>query len=103
LGHIELNNLPGYRLLNNFKRRKRVEKLNVERLKNSLDYLQSKQRELKRQNEEDTRTLESLIKYLKKDMIDQYKLTKYDLYIKQDVKDTETFINSVQKIIEDNQ
>ncbi|WP_237732288.1 MULTISPECIES: hypothetical protein [unclassified Flavobacterium] len=80
-----------------------MEKLNVERLKNSLDYLQSKQRELKRQNEEDTRTLESLIKYLKKDMIDQYKLTKYDLYIKQDVKDTETFIHSVQKIIEDNQ
>lgn len=79
-----------------------MEKLNVQRLKKSLDYLQSKQRELERQNETDTRPLESLIKYLKKDMIDQYKLTEYDLYIKQDVKNTEDFISSVQKIIDDN-
>ncbi|CAA9194603.1 hypothetical protein Flavo103_42910 [Flavobacterium collinsii] len=74
----------------------------VQRLKKSLDYLKSKQRELKKLNEEDTRTLESIIKYLKKDMIDQYKLNEYDLYIKQDVKNTETFISSVQKIIDDN-
>ncbi len=74
----------------------------VQRLKKSLDYLKSKQRELKKLNEEDTRTLESIIKYLKKDMIDQYELTEYDLYIKQDVKNTETFISSVQKIIDDN-
>ncbi|MFW0736005.1 hypothetical protein [Flavobacterium sp. T12S277] len=79
-----------------------MEKLMVQRLKKSLDYLKSKQRELKKLNEEDTRTLESIIKYLKKDMIDQYKLTEYDLYIKQDVKNTETFISSVQKIIDDN-
>jgi len=85
-----------------FKRRKRLEKLMVQRLKKSLDYLKSKQRELKKLNEEDTRTLESIIKYLKKDMIDQYKLNEYDLYIKQDVKNTETFISSVQKIIDDN-
>lgn len=74
----------------------------MQRLKKSLDYLKSKQRELKKLNEEDTRTLESIIKYLKKDMIDQYKLNEYDLYIKQDVKNTETFISSVQKIIDDN-
>jgi hypothetical protein len=74
----------------------------AQRLKKSLDYLKSKQRELKKLNEEDTRTLESIIKYLKKDMIDQYKLNEYDLYIKQDVKNTETFISSVQKIIDDN-
>ncbi|MFH6990177.1 hypothetical protein ACHRVW_20760 [Flavobacterium collinsii] len=79
-----------------------MEKLMVQRLKKSLDYLKSKQRELKKLNEEDTRTLESIIKYLKKDMIDQYKLNEYDLYIKQDVKNTETFISSVQKIIDDN-
>ncbi|WP_291285484.1 hypothetical protein [Flavobacterium sp.] len=79
-----------------------MEKLMVQRLKKSLDYLKSKQRELKKLNEEDTRTLESIIKYLKKDMIDQYELTEYDLYIKQDVKNTETFISSVQKIIDDN-
>jgi uncharacterized membrane protein (DUF106 family) len=77
-----------------------LEELNVQRLKKALDYLQSKQREIQRARENDTRTIESLTKYLKKDMIDQFELAKYDLYIKQDVKNTETFINSVQHIID---
>jgi uncharacterized membrane protein (DUF106 family) len=77
-----------------------LEEFNVKRLKKALDYLQSKQREIQRARENDTRTIESLTKYLKKDMIDQFELAKYDLYIKQDVKNTETFINSVQHIID---
>lgn len=77
-----------------------MEKVNVQRLKKTLDYLQSKQRELKRQHGNDTRSIESMVKYLKKDMIDRYKLTDYDLLIKQEVKNTEAFINSVQKIID---
>jgi len=79
-----------------------VDKLNLQRLKKTLNYLESKQRELKRQNEKDTRSIESMIKFLKKDMIEQYKLSDYDLYLKQEVKDTETFIKSVKDIIENN-
>lgn len=79
-----------------------MEKLDIQRLKSSLQYLKSKQRELKKHPENDNRSLESIIKYLKKDMIDQFNLTKYDLYIKQDLKNTETFIDSVRKIIETN-
>lgn len=79
-----------------------MDKLNLQRLKKTLNYLESKQRELKRQNEKDTRSIESMIKFLKKDMIEQYKLSDYDLYIKQEVKDTETFIKSVKNIIENN-
>ena len=77
-----------------------MEKVNVQRLKKTLDYLQSKQRELKRQHGNDTRSIDSMVKYLKKDMIDRYKLTDYDVSIKQEVKNTEAFINSVQKIID---
>lgn len=79
-----------------------MDKLNLQRLKKTLNYLESKQRELKRQNEKDTRSIESMIKFLKKDMIEQYKLSDYDLYIKKEVKDTETFIKSVKDIIENN-
>lgn len=79
-----------------------MDKLNLQRLKKTLNYLESKQRELKRQNEKDTRSIESMIKFLKKDMIEQYKLSDYDLYLKQEVKDTETFIKSVKDIIENN-
>lgn len=79
-----------------------MEKVNVQRLKKTLDYLQSKQRELKRQCEKDTRSIDSMIKYLKKDMIERFKLTDYDTSIKQEIKDTETFIRNVQKIINSN-
>lgn len=79
-----------------------MDKLNLQRLKKTLNYLESKQRELKKNHENDTRSLESMIKFLKKDMVEQYKLSEYDLYIKQEVKDTETFIKSVKDIIENN-
>jgi hypothetical protein len=79
-----------------------LEKLNIQRLKRSLQYLESKQRELKRQHENDTRSIESMIEYLKKDIIDQFKLTDYDFSIKQEIKNTDAFINSVQKIIQTN-
>ncbi|AWK04526.1 hypothetical protein HYN56_09900 [Flavobacterium crocinum] len=77
-------------------------KLNVQRLKETLDYLQSKQRELNRQGENDTRSIESMIKYLKKDMLDQYNLADHHLSIKQEIKDTETFIQNVKSIIDIN-
>lgn len=75
---------------------------NILRLKRTLAYLESKQRELKRQTETDTRSLESMIKYLKKDMLEQFKLTEYDVYIKGEINNTETFIQSVKSIIESN-
>jgi hypothetical protein len=79
-----------------------VEKTNLQRLKKTLDYLQSKQRELERQHLNDTRSIESMIKYLKKDMIDRFRLNDYNISIKQEIKDTKVFIGSVQKIIDIN-
>ena len=79
-----------------------MEKLDIQRLKSSLQYLKSKQRELKRNPENQNRSIESIIKYLKKDIIDQFKLANYDIYINQEVKNTELFIDSVQKIIDSN-
>ncbi|MFQ6600968.1 hypothetical protein [Flavobacterium sp. C3NV] len=79
-----------------------MDNINVLRLKRTLAYLESKQRELKRQNENDTRSLESMIKYLKKDMLEQFKLTEYDIYIKGEIYNTETFIQSVKSIIDTN-
>ena len=83
-----------------FKKVQGLEKLEHHRLKKSLQYLESKQRELKRQQENDTRSVESIIKYLKKDMIQQFKLMDYDPLIKQEIKNTELFIAHVKYIIE---
>ncbi|SHL31331.1 hypothetical protein [Flavobacterium chilense] len=79
-----------------------MEKINVLRLKKTLAYLESKQRELKRNHENDTRSIESMIKYLKKDMLEQFKLSHYDIYIKGEINNTEVFIQSVQSIIDSN-
>ncbi|KUJ59358.1 hypothetical protein AR687_23410 [Flavobacteriaceae bacterium CRH] len=76
-----------------------MEKTKVQRLKKTLDYLESKQRELRRQKETDTRSIESMIKYLKKDMLDQYNLSDYHLSIQQEIKNTEAFISNVKDII----
>ncbi|WDF64343.1 hypothetical protein [Flavobacterium sp. KACC 22763] len=77
-------------------------KLNVQMLAETLKYLESKQRELKRQDQKDTRSLDSIIKYLKKDMMEQHNLSDHYQLIKQEIKDTETFIESVKNIIEIN-
>jgi len=77
-----------------------LESLEIQRLKKSLQYLESKQRELKKQDENDTRSIESIIKYLKKDMIQQFNLTDYDSLIKQQIKDTDVFIIHVKYLIE---
>lgn len=76
-----------------------MDKLNIERLKKTLHFLESKQRELKRNQETDVRSLESMIKYLKKDIVEQFKLLHYDLS-KQEVKNTDTFIDTVKNIID---
>jgi len=79
-----------------------VEEANVQRLKKSLDYLQSKQREVERCYENDTRSLESMIKYLKKDMVEQFKLLNYDESLKLEITNTRGFINIVENIIKNN-
>ncbi|SHH53444.1 hypothetical protein [Flavobacterium johnsoniae] len=78
-----------------------MDKVSIQRLKKTLAYLESKQRELKRQHQTDTRSIESMIKYLKKDMLEQFSLADYDIYIKNEMKNTETFIRSVKNIIDD--
>lgn len=79
-----------------------MEKLELQRLKKSLQYLESKQRELKKQEHNDTRSIESIIKYLKKDIIQQFNLTYYNPLIKQEIKNTDVFIIHVKHIIESN-
>jgi hypothetical protein len=76
-----------------------LEKPEIQRLKKSLQYLESKQRELKKQQDTDTRSIESIIEYLKKDMIQQFNLTDYDSLIKQQIKNTDVFIIHVKYII----
>lgn len=83
-------------------KKKSLGKLNVQKLKETLKYLESKQRELKKQNQNDTRSLESMIKYLKKDMMEQHDLSDHHQLIKQEIKDTETFIENVKNIIKIN-
>jgi hypothetical protein len=80
-----------------------VDHINVQRLKKTLAYLESKQRELTKHSENDTRSIESMIKYLKKDMLEQFNLHEYDIYIKNEIGNTEAFIKSVKNIIEENQ
>jgi uncharacterized protein YaaN involved in tellurite resistance len=75
-----------------------LEKISLQRLNKTLDYLKSKQRELERNFENDTRSVESMINYLKKDMIEQFRLVAYDESIRE-VKNTKTFIIRVQSII----
>ncbi|MBZ4037043.1 hypothetical protein K6T82_19915 [Flavobacterium sp. 17A] len=77
-------------------------KLNVQKLKETLKYLESKHRELKREDQNDTRSLESMIKYLKKDMVDQYNLADHHDEIKKEIKNTDAFIENVKSIIEIN-
>ncbi len=79
---------------------KRLEKLELQRLKKSLQYLESKQRELKKQPEKDTRSIESIIKYLKKDMVLQFNLMDYDPSVRQEIKNTDAFIIHIKYIIE---
>lgn len=80
-----------------------LEKLNIQRLKRTLEYLESKQRELQNNKDNDTRSLESMIKYLKKDMMEQFKLADHVLLsMKQEIKNTDTFIFIVKNIIDAN-
>lgn len=78
----------------------KVVKLNLQKLQETLNYLESKQRELKKSGHNDTRSLESMIKYLKKDMLEHYDLSSYHHLIKYEIKDTETFIENVKSIID---
>lgn len=80
-----------------------MENSEIQKLKRTLEYLESKQRELKKYNEtEDSRSIESIIKYLKKEMLDQFNLVLYDEYIKEDIRDTDIFIRRVRHILERN-
>lgn len=76
-----------------------MDPVNIQRLQKTLAYLESKQRELIRGHTHDTRSIESLIKYLKKDMLEQFQLAAYDTIIKEELNNTESFIRRVQKII----
>ncbi|MBP4136818.1 hypothetical protein J3495_01855 [Flavobacterium sp. P7388] len=79
-----------------------MEKLNIQRLSQTLNYLESKQRELERQMQNDTRSIDSMIRYIKRDMLNEFQLSDFDASIKHQLKNTENFILIVQNIIEEN-
>ncbi|MDX6182717.1 hypothetical protein SGQ44_10065 [Flavobacterium sp. Fl-77] len=68
----------------------------------TLNYLESKQRELERQMQNDTRSIDSMIRYIKRDMLNEFQLSDFDASIKHQLKNTENFILIVQNIIEEN-
>ena len=96
--HIESDHILDYFF--KLKNKIGLEKLDRQRLQQTLSYLESKQRELERNIENDTRTIESMIKYLKKDMLRQFQLSDYDESINLQLKNTDSFIEKVQNIIE---
>ncbi|MDQ6469785.1 hypothetical protein RB619_03940 [Flavobacterium sp. LHD-80] len=55
---------------------------------------------MKKHDENEIRSFESIIKYQKNYMVEHYKLLYYEPSIKQDIKNTEIFIGNVQKIID---
>ncbi|MFH6967737.1 hypothetical protein [Flavobacterium sp. FlaQc-28] len=58
-----------------------MKKLDTAKLKESLAYIESKQREVQLSQKFDNRSLNSIIKYLKNDMINNFRLMGHDVYI----------------------
>ena len=78
-----------------------MDKVDFQKLQDSLRFLESKQRDLKRYNQvdQDVRSFESLIGYLKRDMILVFNLDRYDAEITEKINNTDFFIENVQRTI----
>lgn len=72
----------------------------LNKLKSSLDEIKIKQNEFKREKNKKSRdSMDSLITRLKNNLISNYNLTNYDLYIKTESHNTEFFIHDVESIL----
>ncbi|WP_269227661.1 hypothetical protein [Flavobacterium eburneipallidum] len=72
----------------------------LNKLKSSLDEIKIKQNEFKREKNKKSRdSIDSLITRLKNNLISNYNLTNYDLYIKTESHNTEFFIHDVESIL----
>ena len=77
-----------------------MEKDILNKLKSSLDEIKIKQNEFKREkNKKAQDSLESLITILKNNLVSNYNLMDYDLYIKSESHNTNFFIHDVESII----
>ncbi|PWJ92214.1 hypothetical protein BC749_1179 [Flavobacterium araucananum] len=78
-----------------------MDKENLEKLQDSLRFLESKQRDLKLYSrvDNDVRAFDSFIRYLKRDIIIVFNLDRYDSEIIYKINDTDFFIENVQHII----
>lgn len=76
-----------------------MDAVNIQRLQKTLDFLESKQREFKKEDTNNARSIGSFIKYFKKDIVEQFQLIAYDASIKEELNNTESFIRRIQKII----
>ena len=78
-----------------------MDKENLEKLQDSLRFLESKQRDLKLYSrvDHDVRAFDSFIRYLKRDMMIVFNLDEYDSEIINKMNDTDFFIENVQRII----
>lgn len=77
-----------------------MEKDILNKLKSSLKEIKIKQNEFKREkNKKAQNSIDSLITILKNNLISNYNLTNYDLYIKSESHNTEFFIHDVESIL----
>lgn len=77
-----------------------MEKDILKKLKSSLNEIKIKQNEFKREkNKKAQNSIDSLITVLKNNLISNYNLMDYDLYIKSESHNTEFFIHDVESIL----
>ncbi|MDI5897637.1 hypothetical protein [Flavobacterium yafengii] len=77
-----------------------MEKDILKKLKSSLGEIKIKQNEFKREkNKKSQNSIDSLITVLKNNLISNYNLLDYDLYIKSESHNTEFFIHDVESVI----
>lgn len=77
-----------------------MEKDILNKLKSSLSEIKIRQNEFKREkNKKSQNSIDSLITVLKNNLISNYKLMDYDLYIKSESHNTDFFIHDVESIL----
>ena len=79
---------------------KNMEKETIEKIKLSLDEIKIKQIQLnKEKNKKGKSLLDAIITHLKNNLISNFNLMEYDLYIKSDSHNTDFFIHDIEMLI----
>ena len=77
-----------------------MEKETIEKLKLGLDEIKIKQIQLnKEKNKKSKSSVDAIITHLKNNLISNFKLMEYDLYIKSESHNTDFFIHDIEMLI----